>query len=163
MIKLLVCDVDGTLTDGSLYFGNDRFEMKAFSVKDGAVLKPLHQLGIEVIFLTGRKSEAVTRRAQDLQVTAIQNIADKATEIQKIFASRGVRPEETAYLGDDINDYGAMKQCGFKACPADAAAEIKAICDYVSPYPGGHGAARDICEKLLKDLGLWEKLLGIYL
>ncbi len=162
IIQLLICDVDGTLTDSSIYYGDGNIELKVFNAKDGAALKPLPRFGIEVIFLTGRESEAVKRRAADLNATAIQGIADKATALTALLAERGIAPEQCAYIGDDINDYTAMRLCGFKACPADAAAEIKSICGYVSPYNGGRGAVRDICERLLKHEGKYTSLLACY-
>ena len=162
MTKLLILDVDGTLTDASIYYGDNNIEIKAFSAKDGAILKPMRSLGIELVFLTGRESQAVRRRAGDLNATAIQGIDDKAAELHKILAERQVRPEQCAYVGDDLNDYSAMKLCGFKACPADAVMEIRELCDYVSPFNGGHGAVRDICEEILKRDGKYEELLDYY-
>lgn len=161
-IKLIVLDVDGTLTDGTFYYGDSNLELKAFNTKDGAVIIPLGQLNIDVVLLTGRESEAVTRRAADFGATAVQNISDKVGELRKLFTERGISPEQTAYIGDDLNDYAAMKLCGFKACPADAAEEIKEICDYISVKKGGHGAVREICEHLLKKVGRWAELLREY-
>ncbi|MDR1061704.1 MAG: HAD hydrolase family protein [Clostridiales bacterium] len=161
-LKLLVLDVDGTLTDGALCYGDGNVELKAFSARDGAALKPLPKLGAGVVFLTGRESEAVARRAADLGAVAVQNARDKAAALRALLAERGVAPERAAYIGDDLNDCAAMSLCGWKACPADAAAEIKAMADYVSPFPGGRGAVRDCVEKLLKDCGRWGELLAAY-
>lgn len=158
----MVCDVDGTLTDGVVAYVNDNVEIKGFSIKDGLILKPMSKLGIDVLFLTGRQSEAVTRRAAELNATAIQGIEDKPPMLRKMLSERNIQPEQCAYIGDDLNDYAAMQLCGFKACPADAAAEIRALCDYVSPYGGGHGAVRDICEYLLKREGRYCELLRFY-
>jgi 3-deoxy-D-manno-octulosonate 8-phosphate phosphatase (KDO 8-P phosphatase) len=162
MVNLLILDVDGTLTDGSIFYGSRALEMKAFSAKDGAVLKPLRRLGIGVIFLTGRESAAVTRRAAELNAVAEQNVSDKAAKLREILSARGTDASHVAYIGDDLNDYAAMKMCGFKACPSDAAREIRGICDYVSPYPGGRGAVRDIAERILKQMDMWDALLRIY-
>jgi 3-deoxy-D-manno-octulosonate 8-phosphate phosphatase (KDO 8-P phosphatase) len=161
-IKVIVLDVDGTLTDSTVYYGDNNLELKAFSTKDGAALKPLQGLGIDVIFLTGRECEAVMRRAADLGATAVQNISDKAAKLRDLLAERGITPEQAVYIGDDLNDYAAMSLCGYKACPFDSAAEIKTIANYVSPLHGGHGAVRDIVEKLLKDSGRWGELLARY-
>ena len=161
-IKLLVLDVDGTLTDGTIIFGSQGTELKAFNVKDGLVLKALPCLGIEVVFLTGRTSEATGRRAKELGAAAIQGIDDKLPALEKILNERGMSFEDCAYVGDDLNDYEAMKKCGFKACPADAAKEIKEICDYVSTQNGGQGAVREICEVMLKRCGKHEELLAFY-
>ena len=152
-IRLLVLDVDGTLTDGTIVYGSQGIELKAFNVKDGAVIKVLPGLGIDVVFLTGRTSDAVARRARELGAVAVQGIDDKLPALEKILEERGIGFGECAYVGDDLNDYGAMVKCGFKACPADAVQEIREICDYVSFQIGGHGAVRDICENLLQALG----------
>ena len=162
-ITLLVLDVDGTLTDGALYYGDNNIELKAFNTRDGAILKPLRSLGIDVIFLTGRESEAVKRRASDLGVVAVQGVDDKLTALRELLAQRGVSPGQCAYIGDDLNDYAAMSICGFKACPADAVAEIRGICDYVSQYDGGQGAVREICEEVLRRDGKYEGFIDLYL
>jgi len=161
-IKLIIMDVDGTLTDGSIYYDSNGIEIKAFTTRDGAILKPMNNLGIKVVFLTGRSSEAVTKRADDLEAIAIQGIDNKLLMLQELLANHKINNIEVAYIGDDLNDYTAMKICGFKACPSDAVAEIKAICDYVSPFPGGHGAVRDVCECILKKLGKYADFLAHY-
>ena len=161
-ISLIIIDVDGTLTNGSILYGDNNTEIKSFSAKDGLILKVLPKLNIEVIFLTGRNSEAVTRRAAELGAEAVQGIDDKLTALKSILAERGVTPEQCAYIGDDLNDYAAMKLCDFKACPADAAVKIREICDYVSPYNGGHGAVRDICEVIIKRDNKHQKFLEIF-
>ena len=161
-ISLIVLDVDGTLTDGAVYYGDNNLELKAFNTRDGAILKPLRLLGIDVIFLTGRESEAVKRRASDLGAVAVQGVDDKFTALRELLAQRGISPDRCAYVGDDLNDYAAMSICGFKACPADAVSEIRGICDYVSPYNGGHGAVRDVCEHILRCEGKYAEFLGLY-
>ena len=158
--KLLILDVDGTLTDGSITYG-DVVELKTFNAKDGLILKALPKLGIEVIFLTGRKSEAVARRAAELGAEAVQCVDDKLTVLKSILTGRGIAPEQCAYIGDDLNDYAAMSICGFKACPNDAVAEIRGICDYVSQKKGGHGAVREICEVMLKRDNVYQRLLRL--
>lgn len=151
IISLLVCDVDGTLTDGSIILDNSRMESRLFSVKDGLILKILPTLGIPVVFLTGRSSEIVAMRGKELGVQDIlQGIEDKKAVLYSYITAHGISTENVSYIGDDLNDYAAMRSCGHKACPADAVVEIREICDYVSPYKGGHGAVRDICENLLK-------------
>ena len=159
---LIVIDVDGTLTDGAIFYGDNNTEIKAFSARDWLVLKTLPRLGISVIFLTWRDSEAVSRRASDLGATAIQGVGDKLAVLKAVLIERGVEPEHCAYIGDDLNDFAAMKLCGFRGCPADSVAEIREICDYVSPYAGGHGAVRDICDSILKRAGKYDAFLDIY-
>jgi 3-deoxy-D-manno-octulosonate 8-phosphate phosphatase (KDO 8-P phosphatase) len=161
-IKLLILDVDGTLTDSTVYYGDGNIEMKGFNTKDGAILKPLKDLGIEVIILTGRESEATKRRAEELNAIPIQGVHDKLGVLKKLLDEKGLTQEQCAYIGDDVNDYPAMRICAFRACPVDAAIEIKEICDYVSDFAGGYGAVRDICEQLLKKEQKYESFLRIY-
>ena len=158
---ILILDVDGTLTQGGVAYGTDD-EIKEFNIKDGLIISVMAKLGISVVFLTGRRSAAVERRAMELGAEAIQGVYDKLPALQSIFAKRSILPENAAYIGDDLNDYAAMKICGFRACPADAAKEIKDICCYVSMYKGGQGAVRDIGEHLLKTHGYYDKLLELY-
>ena len=162
MIKLLVLDVDGTLTDGSIVYGSNGMEIKAFSSKDGLMLKNLHLLDISIVLITGRESEAVAHRAADIGAAAFQGVLDKAGALKTILLECGVERENCAYIGDDLNDYSAMMMCGFRACPADAVAEVRAVCDYVSPCSGGHGAVRDICEFMLKREGRYDEYLAIF-
>ena len=161
-IKIIILDVDGTLTDGCVYYGDNSIEIKAFDIKDGLILANLPRLGINIIFLTGRESEAVRRRAAELGATAVQGISDKQTVLHDLLSEHCISPEKVAYIGDDLNDYAAMKTCGFKACPSDAAAEIKAICDYISPFTGGNGAVRDICEHMLRKTGKYNEFSAQY-
>jgi 3-deoxy-D-manno-octulosonate 8-phosphate phosphatase (KDO 8-P phosphatase) len=158
-IKQLVIDVDGTLTDGNIIYGDDASEIKAFSVKDGLMLKLLPKLNIEVLLLTGRSSEAVKRRANELNCSLIMSAEKKHKILHDYFTTNGLSWDSTAYIGDDLNDYTAMLPCMFRACPVDAVVEIRDICHYVSPNAGGKGAVRDICEILLKRYGLWECFL----
>jgi 3-deoxy-D-manno-octulosonate 8-phosphate phosphatase (KDO 8-P phosphatase) len=117
MVKLLILDVDGTLTDGSISYSSGGTEIKAFSVKDGAVLKRLPNIGIDVIFLTGRESEAVTRRAAELNAIAIQGITDKEAKLRETLTIRGITAERTAYIGDDLNDCICRRRWTPRAVP----------------------------------------------
>ena len=116
MIRLLVLDVDGTMTDGGVYYDATGNELKKFAIKDGAGLVLAHAAGIEVMILTGRECEAVRRRAADLHVEHLyQNVSDKAAFLRAFLAQHSLRREETAYCGDDLNDLAAMALCGFLA------------------------------------------------
>ena len=152
LIKLLVLDVDGTMTDGRIYIGCDGEMMKAFCVKDGyAIAEMLPKNGITPIIITGRQSKIVENRAKELGIKQVyQGIKDKPILLKKIAEEQEISFAEVAYIGDDLNDYDAMMLCEFKACPADAAPKVREFCDYVSPNKGGHGAVRDICEFILK-------------
>lgn len=155
--KLLVLDVDGTLTDGGLYLDSTGNETKKFSVKDGAGLVIARKAGIQVMILTGRESEPVRRRAAELSLEyCVQNCKNKVAYLSEFMAEHHLSAEHVAYVGDDWNDLAAMKLCGFVACPSDAADEVKAIANYVCPQKGGEGAVRGAIEKLLKDAGLFE-------
>lgn len=158
-IKLLVLDVDGTLTDAKVVYGSDGMEIKEFNTCDGLIIGKLPELGIKVIILTARECEAVTRRAKELNCEAFQGVKNKFSVLQEIITKYGISPEETAYFGDDINDYEAMSLCGFKACPSDAVTHIKAICDYVSDVRGGYGAVRDCAEDMLRRIELYDEWL----
>ena len=156
MIRLLVLDVDGTLTDGGIYYDATGNELKKFAVKDGAGLVLARTAGIRVMICTGRECEAVRRRAADLKITDIyQNVPHKADFLREFFAQNGYAREEIAYCGDDLNDLAAMALCGFVACPADAAPEVKAYADYQCRQRGGEGAVRGVVEHILRTDGRW--------
>jgi 3-deoxy-D-manno-octulosonate 8-phosphate phosphatase (KDO 8-P phosphatase) len=163
MIELIVFDVDGTLTDGSILLDENGSEIKRFSAKDGLLVRVLPDIGIKTMILTGRISGAVQNRAEDLHISAVfQGVNNKVSTLTGYLAEEGIDFAECAYIGDDLNDYAAMQLCGFKACPADAAAEIRGLCDYVSPFGGGHGAVRDICEYIVKQSGKWGDVLHLF-
>ena len=150
MIRLLVLDVDGTLTDGGIYYDSTGNELKKFGVKDGAGLVLARTAGIRVMICTGRECEAVRRRAADLKITDIyQNVPHKADFLQKFFAENGYAREEIAYCGDDLNDLAAMALCGFVACPADAAGPVLGRADFICRQKGGEGAVRGTVEEIL--------------
>ena len=151
MIKIIAMDVDGTLTDGKIYIGDNGEIMKAFSVKDGLGLTNLKKYNIIPILITGRNSKIVTNRALELGITEVyQNITNKGELINNIILKYKIESNEIAYIGDDINDYEAMMKCEFKACPLNATEEIKEISNYVSKYNSGDGAVRDIIDYILK-------------
>ena len=158
MIRLLVLDVDGTMTDGGVYYDATGNELKKFAIKDGAGLVLARTAGIRVMICTGRECEAVRRRAADLKITDIyQNVSRKADFLRDFMARNGYAREEAAYCGDDLNDLAAMALCGFVACPADAASEVKARADYQCPQRGGEGAVRGAVEHILRTDGRWQE------
>lgn len=150
-IRMLVLDVDGTLTDGKIYMGEKGEVMKAFSCHDAIPIRNLPKNGIEPVILTGRTSKIVENRAKELYIDSIfQNVANKKEKLEELLILRNLTFQEVAYIGDDENDYEAMLSCGFKACPNDAVEEIKTICDYIATKDGGNGAVREIIDYLLK-------------
>lgn len=151
-MKLFVMDVDGTLTDGKIYIGSKGEEFKSFNVKDGyAINNMLHKNGIKTAIITGRESEIVNIRARELNIDYVyQNVKDKLEILKQIAELYNITFEEVAYIGDDLNDFEAMKKCGVIGCPADAVDEIKNISNYISKYNGGEGAVRDFIEWIIK-------------
>ena len=147
-IKALVMDVDGTLTDGGLYIGEDGELMKRFHVKDGyAIHDILPQMGIIPIIITGRTSKIVLRRCKELGIIrVVQGSRDKVQDLKRILEIEKISLEETAYIGDDLNDLNCMQIVGLKGCPQDAVMEIKKIADYITSSNGGNGAVREFIE-----------------
>lgn len=150
MIKLLVMDVDGTLTDGKIYMGPSGEVMKAFDIKDGyAIAHMLPEMEIVPVIITGRKSAIVENRAKELGIKELhQGVSDKLTALKEIVLKYGVSPAEVAYIGDDLNDLDCIAYAGFSACPADAADAVRRKVEYVCKSPGGQGALREMVERL---------------
>ncbi len=158
-IRLLVLDVDGTLTDGKIYMGERGEVCKAFSIKDGLGLRLLADSGVTLAILTGRESQIVRNRAAELNIDhVIQNIQNKPEALRRLCQELSIPLEETGFMGDDLIDLPAMELCGLTVCPCDAAREVKARADFVSDLPGGAGAARQFAECYLDERGLWAPL-----
>ncbi len=156
-IKMLVMDVDGTLTDGKLYIGNQGEIMKAFSIKDGyAIVELLPQYGIEPVIITGRESVIVTKRCEELGIkTVFQNCKNKKEKLIEIAEIRGLNIVDSkimgvAYIGDDIQDIPSMAISELTGCPSNAVKEVKDVANYVSDCRGGDGAVRDFIEWILR-------------
>ena len=149
-IKLLVMDVDGTLTDGKIYMGNNGEVMKAFDVKDGCGIKDvLPTLGITPVIITGRVSQIVENRAKEIGITELhQGVRDKLAVLKEVAEKYAATPDEIAYIGDDINDLDCIEYCGVTASPADAVEEVRQKVSFVCQNDGGKGAVRDFIKKL---------------
>lgn len=149
-IKLLVMDVDGTLTDGKIYMGENGEVMKAFNVKDGyAIAHMLPEMGIIPIIITGRKSDIVEKRARELRISELyQGIENKLAQLKIVAEKYKANPEEISYIGDDLNDLECIEFCGITACPADAVDEVKQRVTYVCKNAGGDGALREFIKKV---------------
>lgn len=147
-IKALVMDVDGTLTDGGIYMGENGEVMKRFDVKDGyAIHNMLPEMGIVPIIITGRTSKIVENRCKELEIREfIQGSSDKVSDLLTIIERLHINLGEVAFIGDDLNDLEAMKIVGVRGCPCNAVKGIRDICEYVSPHTGGNGAVRDFVE-----------------
>ncbi len=159
-IRLLICDVDGVLTDGKIYIGNEGELFKAFDVKDGLGIKMLLANGIDVAILTARSSEILKKRTQELGITnVLQGQRDKVKGLQELLSVTGFKPENIAYIGDDLPDYAVIQQVGLAACPSNAVKEIERLADFKSAHEGGAGAVRELAEYILKAQGKWENTL----
>lgn len=160
-IEFLVLDIDGTMTDGGIYYDDTGNEYKKFNTRDAAGFFAAHQAGIKLIVLTGRECNATVRRMQELKVDYLfQNIKDKALFLQGFMEKKQITGCELGYIGDDLNDLAAMKLAGFVGCPADSCAEVIHLADYVSTAKGGSGAVRDIIEHLLCQRGEWQDAIA---
>lgn len=152
-IKMLVMDVDGTLTDGHIYIGAEGEMMKAFHVQDGyAIAHILPEKEIVPVIITGRSSKIVEKRAAELKITHLhQGISDKLSKLKEVAASLGISAEEIAYIGDDVNDLDCILYCGLTACPADAVPVVRKAVDYICERNGGSGAVREFIDKFVSE------------
>jgi len=163
-IRLLVLDVDGVLTDGRLYYGGDEVELKAFHIQDGHGLKMLRESGIEVAIITGRTSQAVERRAQNLGVQYVyQGVADKLAVFEQLLAQLGLNAATAAGMGDDLPDLPILRRCGLAVTVPEAPALIRSHAHYVTSLHGGSGAVREVCELLMQSQGTLEGKMREYL
>ena len=162
-VKVLILDVDGVLTDGRIVISDDGQETKCFNVRDGHGLKMIRRAGVEVMFLTGRKSRVVEHRARELGVERVyQGALDKLAVLQEILNSTGLSPGHVAYMGDDIVDLPVLRRAGFSVTVSDAHEDVLKAVDLVTKNPGGRGAVREVCEIILKVQGKWEGLMERY-
>ena len=149
-IKILVMDVDGTLTDGKIYVGDHGEVFKAFHVRDGYRLINMEKYNIIPVIITGRKSEILAKRAAELRIEEVhQGVEDKLLILDEIISRYQLTYENVAYIGDDINDIDCMKACYLKACPADAMDEVIGVVDYVCKSNGGNGAVREFIDLIV--------------
>lgn len=155
-IKALVFDVDGVLSSEVITLHPNGEPMRSVNIKDGYALQLAVKMGLHVAVITGGRTESVRVRYEGLGIKDIYMAASvKTKEFAHLLEKYHLSPEEVLYMGDDIPDYGVMRQCGLPCCPADAAPEIKAISLYVSHRNGGYGCGRDVIEQVLKAQGKW--------
>ncbi|NLX17659.1 MAG: HAD hydrolase family protein [Desulfobulbus sp.] len=153
-VRLLLLDVDGVLTDGRITYISGHVEAKSFHTQDGLGIKLLQDSGVAVGIITARSSEAVERRARDLQLAHVfQGQRDKLTVYETILRETGLRPPQTAYMGDDLLDLPVLNRVGLAAAPADAVAEIQQRVHYVTTRGGGGGAVRELCDLIMESQG----------
>ncbi|MCP4116016.1 MAG: HAD-IIIA family hydrolase [Desulfobacteraceae bacterium] len=159
-LKLLLLDVDGVLTSGTITYTDQGDEIKSFSVKDGLGLRLLMDAGVRVGIITGRSSKALMARCDNLGIDLLfDGIKDKVSALETILAQTGVTAGETAFAGDDLPDLCVMKRVGLAITVADASPEVKQASLIITPQRGGEGAVRKICEDVLKAKGLWDGIV----
>jgi len=163
-IKLLICDVDGVMTDGGLYFGDDGQEYKTFHSRDGLGMKMLQRSGVKLAVITARTSEVVTHRMNNLAIEYVfQGQQNKVQAFEQLCSDLGLGNEQVAYVGDDVVDLPVMTKVGFAVAVADAHEVVKQHAHWVTEHGGGHGAVRDVCELLMKAQNTFEEQLSVYL
>lgn len=162
-IKLVAFDVDGVLTDGTIYYGPDGDAMKGFSARDGMGISLARAAGLRTAVITGRRSPMVERRAADLHIDyVVQDAGDKLAVFEDLCRRMGISLKEGAYMGDDLNDLAVIAAAGCGASPADGCAEVRAAASFVSDYAGGCGALRQWIEYILKQQHQWDRVLHRY-
>ena len=162
-IQLLILDVDGVMTDGGIIRDDAGQQIKRFHVRDGAGIVLWRRLGKDVAIITGKESQVVTHRAEELGIQYVyQNIGNKQEAYEQVKDELGVRDNEIAYVGDDLPDLPVMRKVAVPIAVADAVDEVKAVAKHVTRNPGGHGAVRDAIEYLCKEMGLWKQVLERY-
>ena len=160
-IRLLILDVDGVLTDGRLYFDAKGEALKVFHVRDGHGIKMLQRAGIEVAFLSGRRSDAAYNRARELGISRFhEGLRDKVPVLEEIMAAMEIQLPEVAAVGDELVDLPLMSRVGLGVAVADAVPEVLAAAHWVTTLPGGRGAVREVCDLLLKAQGKWEGVVS---
>jgi 3-deoxy-D-manno-octulosonate 8-phosphate phosphatase (KDO 8-P phosphatase) len=158
-IKLIISDIDGVWTDGRIVYG-ERSELKAFHVRDGLAAKLAQRAGITIALLTSRRSQALERRAEELRITEVhQGAADKLIEAERIAQRLGLGFDQILYMGDDLPDLAPMIRAAISAAPADAAPEVLAAATWKLRTNGGHGAFRELVERLLRERGQWDAII----
>jgi 3-deoxy-D-manno-octulosonate 8-phosphate phosphatase (KDO 8-P phosphatase) len=157
-IELILTDVDGVMTDGTVLLFPDGTEAKAFHVRDGLGITLAHRAGLRTGLVSGRSSESVTRRAAELGMAVVrQGVKDKGAALREVLAEQGLTARQVAYMGDDVNDLPILLEVGLSAAPADAVFEVKAQVYMITEARGGQGCVREFVEAVLRARGDWER------
>ncbi len=163
-IKLVLLDVDGVLTDGQIIIGAEGELCKQFHVNDGLGISIAQRMGIKVGIITGRTGTIIQKRAQELGIKILyMGIKNKSLALQEILQQENLTLTEIAYMGDDLNDLAVLQVVGLSAAPANAVVEVKERVQYICHHAGGQGAVRELLEYILKEQGLWKKIIKEYL
>ena len=164
MIELLVLDVDGCMTNGSITYTNSGDEIKSFDVKDGLAIATWIKMGKKVAIITGRESKIVENRARELKINYLfQGVKNKFEKLQQIVNDANLTFEQVAVIGDDLNDYHMLKNAGLSFTPKNGVEDIKKIVDIVLESEGGRGAIREMIEIILKKDGIKNKFLEVWI
>jgi 3-deoxy-D-manno-octulosonate 8-phosphate phosphatase (KDO 8-P phosphatase) len=159
-VRLLLCDVDGVLTDGAVLVGGAK-ELKRFNIRDGLGLVILRRQGVKVGWISHRPSAATAQRARELKIDFLrQEKGSKVCVVESLLAQTGFRWDEVCYIGDDILDLGVLKRAGVAVAVADGVPEARAAADYVTRAAGGQGAVREVAELILKAQDKWEGMVA---
>ncbi len=163
-IKMLVMDVDGVFTDGSIIISEDGTESRRFSYLDGHGIKLWHRAGMKSAIISGKQSRATQIRAEQLSIEHVmQGQTKKLPAFESLLADTALGAREVAYIGDDLLDLPLVRRAGFSVAVVNAVDELKDAADYVTSRPGGSGAVREVVEYILKATGRWDKLMERYL
>jgi len=163
-IRLMIFDVDGVLTDGVLWYGPGGEEWKAFHAFDGHGLKMLSASGVACAILSGRRSAAVSTRAKELGIAdVLQGIDDKAGAFRQMLAQKNLSAEQAGFMGDELVDLPVLTRCGLACAPREAPDAVRGRVHYVASAPAGRGAAREVCELVMRAQGTLERALQAYL
>ncbi|MBE9610539.1 KdsC family phosphatase [Chitinilyticum piscinae] len=163
-VKLMIFDVDGVMTDGSLFYTDAGEEIKAFNSLDGHGLKMLHSSGVKLAIITGRTSKLVANRARHLGIDFLhQGAHDKLVVFERLLLEAGVSAAECGYMGDDVVDLPVMRRVGFAVAVPEAPELVQQSAHYVTGRGGGRGAVRELCEYILQAQGSWERVMAPYL
>ena len=163
-VKLFLCDVDGVLTDGSVFVGG-KYEFKRFNIRDGLGMVLWRRAGWKIGWVSARPSDATKIRAQELKIDFLVQQNDKTGKtaaIEALLAEQRLNWQDVCFVGDDIVDLGPLRRAGLAVCVADGVAEARALAHMVTQKPGGHGAIREILELILQTQGKWEPFVKHY-
>ena len=162
-LRLILSDVDGVLTDGTVLFLPDGRELKPFHIHDGLGIVLAQQAGLRVGIISGRNSEVVAQRAADLGIAIVlQGVRDKRSALRELLQREKLDPPQVAYIGDDLNDLAVMQEVGLCAAPADAARELREQAFMLTDARGGHGCLREFIEAILRARGDWERVTAVF-
>jgi 3-deoxy-D-manno-octulosonate 8-phosphate phosphatase (KDO 8-P phosphatase) len=163
-VRLMIFDVDGVLTDGSLHYGADGEALKTFNVQDGLGIKLLQEAGIQTAIISARRSPQVTARAKDLGIDHVhQGGHDKLTPFDALVAQLGLTNEQVGFIGDDVVDLPILSRVGFAVGVPNARPEVMTRVHHVTQNAGGQGAVREVCEFVLRAQGLYDKIMAQFL